>query len=559
MQEIACPAPSGDVTVSVESIPFSDLPGQSRLFREYQADPLSLRKYYPTAVASHTDIADRVNDVLKHHTADRSILCEALEDMNRKFGAPQTTLDNIASLREPDCVAVVSGQQSGLFTGPLYTIYKALSAVKMAECLRGRGIKAVPVFWIATEDHDFEEVSKTFVLNSEGRIVELRNQPKRCHEELPVGYIKLDDSIRETIDVLIAELLPTEFSAELRAIVEESWTPQNYFGDAFATQLTSLLGKYGLIMLCPLDSRLKGLASPVYRDAIMRSAEIVEALRKRSDELVADGYQAQVFIGDDYFPLFWQSRDGSRHSLKKSETGTLRTRDGSREFTLDQLAEIAEREPTRFSPSVVLRSVVQDHLLPTVCYFGGAAEIAYFAQSGEVYRVLDRPITPILHRQSFTMVESRHARSLKKYELRFTDLFAGLDSLLPRIVDEYLNADTAGLIAEVEARINSELDRLDLNLAAVDPTLANNLEKRRRKIIYHIESIRNKFRHSQFSRDEVIRRRLETMFAAILPHEHLQERSLNILYFVDRFGTDFVDWIYDSIDLSDKGHRVVSL
>lgn len=559
MQEVACPAPSGDVILSVESLPFPEIPGTSKLFAAYQTEPETLSRFYPTNVASYKSTAARVAEVLERHTADRDVLCDALEEMNRKFGAPQKTLENIAMLREVDTVAVVSGQQAGLFSGPLYTIYKALSAVKTAECLRAQGHKAVPVFWIATEDHDFEEVSKTFVLDRDGKIAELKNEPKRCYDDLPVGWIKLDESIKETVDELFAILPVTEHTDELRHLIETSWSPHEYFGDAFGKLLTSLIGKYGVIMLCPLDSRLKRLAAPIYVEAIKRRDEIVVALRQRSDQLVGEGYQAQVFIGDDYFPLFWQSRDGTRHSLKRTETGTFRTKDGSGEFTLVELAEMAEREPMQFSPSVVLRSVVQDHLLPSVCYFGGAAEVAYFAQSGEVYRLLGRPATPIIHRQSFTIVESRHRKTLERYGLEFTGLFAGTEAILSKIVDEYLNSGTAGLIADVEEKINIELNRLDQNLAQIDPTLADNLATRRRKIIYHIGAIRNKFHHSQYRRDVAVRRQVESMFASLLPHNHLQERSLNVLYFLNRYGTGFVDWIYNSVDLDDRSHRIVYL
>ncbi|MBS1792249.1 MAG: bacillithiol biosynthesis cysteine-adding enzyme BshC [Acidobacteria bacterium] len=550
---------SNNFSFQIESLPFARIPDQSRIFIDYQKSAEALREYYPNAVDSHTQAAARIPEVLAGHKADRKLLCEALEDMNRGCGAGAPTFENIERLRQADCVAVVSGQQAGLFSGPLYTIYKALSAVKMTECLRGRGFNAVPVFWIATEDHDFEEVSRTFVLDRAGELAEVSNEPPRCHDNLPVGTVQLDQSIAQTVAELFDELSLTEFTPELRSIIEESWSPETYFGDAFAKLLLKLFGKYGLIILCPLDPRLKRLAAPVYVEAIEKSAEIVAALRKRSDELVAAGYHAQVHVAEDYFPLFWQASDKTRNALKKSEGGTFHTKDHSREFTLGELAEIARREPTRFSPSVVLRSVVQDYILPTVCYFGGAAEIAYFAQSGEVYRILNRPATPIFHRQSFTVVESRHRKTLEKFELELPDLFEGLENLLPGIVERFLNNDTARIFVETEEKINIELNRLDQNLAGIDPTLADNLAKRRRKIMHHIGALRNKFHHSEVRRDENVRRRLETMFGALLPHRHLQERTLNIAYFLNRHGPHFIDWIYDAIDLDDKAHRIIYL
>ncbi len=558
-QEIICPCPTGNIVLQTESLPFSEIPHQSKLFIDYQNNPLELKKYYPLAVESHTQISQRIPEVLANYKTDRNALCDVLEEMNKSCKASEKTLENIKLLRDEDCIAVVSGQQAGLFTGPLYTIYKALSAVKMMECLTARGFKAVPVFWIATEDHDFKEVSKASVINSNGELVEIKNEPEGCYENLPVGYVNLDDSIKPTIDELFDELPHTEFTDELRDLVEQTWQSGVDYGDAFARLLTDFLGKYGLIMLCPLDARLKKLATPIYVNAIKKSDEIVSALRRRSEELESEGYHAQVLVTEDYFPLFWQSKDRTRHALKKSASGTFKTKDIEREFTLEDLAELAAEEPQRFSPSVVLRSVVQDYLLPTICYFGGAAEIAYFAQSAEVYRILERPVTPIFHRQSFTIVESKHAKTLKKYDLQLKDLFAGIENLMPQIIENYLNQDMGQIFAEVDENINLELNRLDRKLSEIEPTLADNLANRRRKIVYHLSNLRTKFHNAQMRKDEVIHRQIETAFNSLVPNKHLQERTLNANSFVNRHGLYLFDWIYQAIDLDDKEHRIIYL
>jgi uncharacterized protein YllA (UPF0747 family) len=223
------------------------------------------------------------------------------------------------------------------------------------------------------------------------------------------------------------------------------------------------------------------------------------------------------------------------------------------------LAAIAAEEPQRFSPSVVLRSVVQDYLLPTVCYFGGAAEIAYFAQSAEVYRILERPVTPIFHRQSFTIIEPKHAKTLKKYDLELKDLFAGIENLMPQIVERFLNPETAKVFAEVDFSINAELNRLDRKLSEIEPTLAESLANRRRKIAYHISNLRTKFHTAQARRDAVVKRQIETAFASLVPNKHLQERTVNVSSFIDRHGLYLIDWIYQAIDLDDKAHRIIYL
>lgn len=557
-QEIACPGLNGNVLLRAESVPFSQLPAQSRLFTEYQNDPISLQTFYPSAVSSHTQIAERIPEVLANYHADRNLLCDALDEINRKLSAGDKTFEHIALLRSQDAVAVVTGQQTGLFTGPIYTIYKALSAVRAAECLRGRGFKAVPVFWAATEDHDFEEVSKAFILDCTGRLASIGADPKR-DDDLSVGYVKLDDSVLENVRTLFDNLKPTEFTPELRKLVESAWAPGEPFGSAFAKTLSLLTAEYGLVILDPVNLTLKQLAAPIYLEAIDRSAEIVDAVSRRSEQLVADGYEAQVTIDESYFPLFWHADDGGRRALRRTSKGTLRTRDRKHEFSINELKAIAASEPAKLSPGVILRPVVQDHILPTVCYFGGGAEIAYFAQNSEAYRILGRPVTPILHRQSFTFVEAKHAKTLRKYGLGFLDLFQGIDQLLPQIVEKYLNTKTAATFAEVEENINRELNRLDRELSAIDPTLAENLANRRRKINYHIGALRKKFHNVQLKKDEIIHRQVDTMFEAILPAGNLQERTLNVAYFINQYGPRFIDWIYRAIDLDDKSHRVIYL
>ena len=309
----------------------------------------------------------------------------------------------------------------------------------------------------------------------------------------------------------------------------------------------------------PAQSETKGTSITDLRRSDKTIGRDRFSFRDRSEDLENNGYAAQVLVGEDYFPVFWQASDDTRNALKTTPSGTVKKKDGSREFTLDELAQIAETDPVRFSPSVVLRSVVQDYILPTVCYFGGAAEIAYFAQSSEVYRLLDRPTTPIIHRQSFTFVESKHAKTLRKYDLTLVNLFEGLEKLLPRIVEGHLNTDSGKIFDDVEAQINIQLDKLDKDLSEIDASLAENLAKRRRKIIYHIGALRRKFHNVQIRKDDVIRQQIESLFTALLPHKHLQERSLNISYFLDRYGRNFVDWIYNSVDLDDKGHRVIYL
>jgi bacillithiol biosynthesis cysteine-adding enzyme BshC len=557
--ETACYSTPEEAGLHVETLSFESIPHQTRLFLDYLRDPLALKQFYSSAVRFHHELPARTSEVLAAHKTDRNALCDALRAMNTTWGAGAETLANIERLRDADCLAVVSGQQAGLFTGPLYTIYKSLTAVKLAGCLMQRNTKAVPVFWIATEDHDFVEVAKAEFIGRDCRLASVDIATGLHREGQPVGRVILDDSINEVIQHLLEQLPESEFIPDLRDLLRDAWQPGRSYGEAFARMMTALLGRHGLILLDPLDERLKELAAPLYADAAQRSYEIATAVEARSRQLEAAGYHAQVVASANSFPLFLHDAAGARHAVTRTAGGKYGTKATGEEYTAAELAERALNNPPSFSPNVTLRAVVQDYLLPTIAYMGGSAEIAYFAQTAEVYRVLQRPVTPILPRASMTMVESHTGRVLERYGLGLADLFSGPDNLLARVVEEHLGVGTARTFVKTEENMNRELDELREQLRAIDPTLADALETGRRKINYQLEGLRTRFHRAQMARDEAAHRQLQRAFDQLYPNKALQERHINITSLLARHGRYVIDWIYNAINLGSVEHEIVYL
>ncbi len=557
--EPACYSTPEESGLRVETLSFETVPQQTRLFLDYLRDPTALREFYPSAVKFHHELPARAPEVLAAYQTDRQQLCDALLDMNASWGAGEATMKNIELLRDADCLAAVSGQQAGLFTGPLYTIYKALSAVKLAGCLSQRNTKTVPVFWIATEDHDFPEVARAEFIGRDCRLAHVE-MPATIHVEgQPVGRTMIDESIEPVLQQLL-ELLPiSEFTSDLEAVLRDAWRPGRSYGEAFARLMTALLGNHGLIFLDPLDARLKKLAAPLYAKAALHAHEIANAIEVRSSRLIEAGYHAQVTPSENSFPLFLHDTSGARHALVRNSAGKYRTKNGAADYSAEELAQLALSEPERFSPNVTLRAVVQDYLLPTISYYGGGAEIAYFAQTAEVYRILERPTTPILPRASLTMIESHTGRILERYGLGLADLFTGMESVLARVVEEHLGAPTAKTFAETEGTVNSELDKLREQLRTIDPTLADALETGRRKINYQLEGLRTRFHRAQMTRDEAAHRQLQRAFDQLYPHKALQERHINITSLLARHGRYVVEWIYNAINIGSNEHEVVYL
>ena len=557
--EAACYSTPEESGLRVETLPFDQIPNQSRLFLDYLKDPVALRQFYPSAVRFHHELSQRVPEVLAAYQVDRNAVCDALAALNQRWGAPEATLKNIELLREADCIAVVSGQQAGLFTGPLYTIYKAISAIKLAGCLSQRGTKTVPVFWIASEDHDFAEVAKAELIGRDCQLKSVEVSTSLHREGQPVGRVVLDESIVAAVDRLF-ELLPaSEFADDIKTLVKNAWQPGRGYADSFAMMMTQLLGRYGLIFLDPLDPELKRLAAPLYSEAARRAPEIATAIEQRSAELESAGYHAQVLASANSFPLFLHDEDGGRRAVVRVENGKYKTKDSAQEYTNDELAALAQEHPERFSPNVTLRAVVQDYLLPTIAYYGGAAEVAYFAQTAEAYRVLERPATPILARSSLTFTERHTGRVLERYELSLGSFFEGLEPVIKRVVEEHLGVGTAKLFSNTEQNVNQELDRLRQELESIDPTLASALETGRKKINYQLDGLRTRFVRAQMSRDEAAHRQLQRAFDQLYPNKDLQERHINLTSLLARHGTYVMEWIFNAVNIGSNEHQIVYL
>ncbi len=538
-------------------IPFERIPHQSALFLDFLRDEDALESFYPE---KNTPLEQFAGKVLKDYQVDRQKLGDALTKINREIGASPKTFENIELLRESDCVTIVTGQQAGLFSGAIYTIYKALSAVKLAADLKKRGIKAVPVFWIAEEDHDFDEIKKTYTLDGRGKLTATENSPHERLENAPVGLIKLDAAIDETLASVFETLPQTEFSDEIKTLLSESYQSGKSFSAAFTELMAKIFADYGLIFLLPLDADLKNLCAPIFVEAVEKSAEIISSLLKKDESLKSENYQSQVLVEKDSFPFFYLNDRGERQALRRNfADGKIKTQKSKTEFSIAELTQIARTAPQKLSPNALFRPVVQDYLLPTLTYFGGAAEIAYFAQNSAIYEVLNRPVTPIRHRASLTVVEPRHTRTLDKYALDFTDLFAGKEAVKAAIVEKFIASDTARTFSEVETNIEEQLNLLAESLNSNEITLAANLENRRKKISWHIAALRKKYHRAEMLKNETVERRIENLFAALLPQNVLQERSLNVVTFLNLYGANFIEWIYDAIETGEQEHRILYL
>ena len=536
------------------ALSFDQIPHTSQLFNDFLYDYQKVARFYRDWGRSASPLAEHAKYVgAQHYERDR--VADALERINRRAGSPDLAFENIEILRRPGSVAIVTGQQAGLFTGPLYAIHKAITAIKLASCLKKEGVQAVPVFWIASEDHDYEEVNHCEVIDVEGRLRRIVYEGCGHKSDIPVGNIRLCSGITAKIEEMISALPPSEFIGGIEKDLRESYLADAGFAEGFASLMARLFKNYGVVLLDPLEEELKQVAAPLYVEAIKKSSEIARGLTQRSAELVAAGYHAQIHVSEDMTPLFYMD-EGRRLAMTRHGDNFI-LKGSNRSIPSAELIQLARDCTNCFSPNVTLRPVVQDFLLPTAAYIGGPSEIAYFAQISTVYEALGRGLPCVLPRASFTLIEGRHQKSLTKYSLTLPDFFDGLHAAVTKVVERSLDREMASTFTETESALNQQLDRLEQSLIRSDVTLAASVKLAREKVLYQIEHLRTKFIHASARRDETAYRQVERAYNTLFPNKNLQERELNIFYFLARYGPGLIDDIYEAAEIGFSNHKLL--
>jgi len=465
--------------------------------------------------------------------------------MVRALAAQNGESESLALLAKPGTVAVVTGQQVGLFSGPAYTIYKALTAARLARKLTESGTPAVPIFWLATEDHDFAEVSKSWVFDAGQSPVELdiaavdAAPAGENGRQRPVGGIEIKNP---PIDQLRRALAGFAHADEVMAAVENAYRPGVTMGEGFRRLLASLMGQLGLIFLDPLDPAIRKISVPLVSEALGAAPELKARLLERSQELMTAGYHAQVHL-EAKTSLFFLLENGERVPLRRkdSEFADLR----------DRAADV--------SPNALLRPVVQDYLLPTVAYVGGPAELAYLAQSAVLYDRLLGRMPVAMSRAGFTLLEPRTRKLLERYGLTLPQIFDHPDTLKDRIAHTLVPDSVEQAFADTAAKVADQIERLRAELERFDPTLAAAFDKSRAKMVYQLEKSRRKAARETMRRDDRAQADASYLIGLLYPHRHLQERFYSILPFLAKHGLDLVDQLYDAVQLDCPDHRVFQI
>jgi bacillithiol biosynthesis cysteine-adding enzyme BshC len=519
----------------------SDFPSVASLFAGNPADP-----------DAWTQTITRVQRRPRDRAGVSRVVAAQLERRN----APAPARSAAAQLAHQSTVAIVTGQQAGLFGGPLYTLLKAVTAIRLARHVStANGVAAIPVFWVEAEDHDWDEVRTARVLDDQLALREITLDKLEGAGTRPVASLVLDDGIGDALAALEAALPETEFTDEVLARLRTHYRPGQRMGTAFACWLDDLLGRYGLVVFEAADPAAKPLAASLFSRELDAPCRTAQFAKQTGEAMRALGHEPQVQPGDDSVALFYLDESG-RHAIKRRDGGyALGNAVRAQADVQKEAAEHAER----FSPNVLLRPVVQDHLFPTICYVAGPSELAYQAQFGAIYQDFGVEVPLLYPRANATLLDAAAIRFLEKYDLPNEALQPRDESGLNRLLQSQLPPGIEDALQSAAEEIRARLEVLKAALPAIDPTLVGAAETTLERMQETLKHLHNKIIQASKKKDETLRRQFTRTQALAFPEGSPQERIVDLAFFLNRYGQPLCDRLLEGLPLEMGQHYLVQL
>ena len=467
-----------------------------------------------------------------------AVLLDVLHEQQAALPASAARQANLQALARGGAAVVATGQQVGLFLGPLYTFYKAASAVAVARAIEAEsGIRCVPLFWLQTEDHDFAEIRGCALAGPDGQPVRLALDEGEVQARISVAHRRLGPEINALLDQVATLLDGQPGAQEVLALLREHYRSGRPLATAFAGVLATLFADEGLLFLDPRDARVASQAAPIYRSCIEQAGLIEDQLRARQDALAAAGFATQVPVRSCALVFFHQgSADGPRFRLREAAGRRWGLAGSTETFSQDELLEWLAREPLRFSTSALLRPIVQDALLPTVAYVGGPGEINYFGEIGPLYQHFHMVPPLLVPRARFRCLDARTRRWLEQSGLRASDLFDPNFRTRLHPARPAGSPDPQEMRERVAQRILPLVREITAAISSTGEHLQRPAERTRATVAHALEKLIGRYTHDLVERDEATQRRIRKLELALNPGGVAQERFYGWPWLAGRLG-----------------------
>ena len=539
-------------------INFSDIPGHQNLFLDYLYEYENVSEFYANDFRNKENYLKIFKNIAENRGNLSTTLSELITGQYSQLNPSSLTEQNIKKLSDKKTLAIVTGQQLGIVGGPLYTFYKIITAIKLSRFLSERydDYNFVPVFWLEADDHDFNEVRSVKIIDDGNSLLTIGYKEEIEEDDLKqsVGLINLDSSINEFFDKLNSSLKETEFKSVIFDRLKNFYKEGKSFKEAFSDLVFNYFDEYGLIIFDPQDNEVKKLLKPVFKKEITDFRIHTEQLVQVSATL-EELYHAQVKVKP--VNLFLRVDEG-RYSIEPVEN-EYRLRRKRKSFTQEQLLELLENEPDKFSPNVLLRPICQDYLFPTAFYIAGPSEISYFAQIRPLYELYNITQPMIYPRSSATILENSIGNSLEKYSIKINDIFIDVENIKKRIINSVEESSVDEMFDGISNQIEGTFDQLKEKLLDLDKTIADSSNRYRDKILGTVSELKSKAEKAQQKKYEVTLRQIDRAAVNLFPNSNLQEREINFVYFANKYGEDFLMKIFDELQINKFEHQVIKL
>jgi len=515
--------------VKLHSTNFDQLPF-SRLFKDYISGEGSIHQYFETDLPEIKALVDKVERCSFPHQREKTV--ELLLEYNRTFDPSDKTIEQIESLNDPNSLTIVTGQQVSLLGGPLFTVYKTITAIIYAKKLQEHtGRTVVPVFWIADEDHDLEEVSSLNLIDKSGAAkisYRLKNFPTAAPS---AATVNLADEYDRFVAQVFDEMDDTDFTNMLWTELQKCYHKNRTFSEAYGRWMLKLFGDTGLILAGSNIRGVKEHAKSVLTTAVEKQQHIEAILDDTTYRLTESGYHGQVQIHTSN--LFYFNGKGLRQKIQSQKD---RWTAGTKKWTDEELLAEIDIKPERFSPNVFLRPLIQDHLLPVAAYVGGPGEIAYYAQMKDLYYIFDKEMPVILPRFSITLFDSAIDRISEQLPFGWKEYNQRIEDLETSFVKKSNNFG----IEQIFELWRGHVEQLSMvkkkKISEIDPTLEATAGKATAIYLAELHKLKGKVYKSVKKQDQVQIERIKRMQRNLFPNGNLQEREIAFIYYMNKYG-----------------------
>jgi len=491
----------------------------------------------------------------QRHARQRDRLVHLLHAQQHARAAHPAAIAATTELEDPTSVAIVTGQQAGLFGGPLFTLLKALTAVQLAQRVRAEHrVPAVPVFWIDAEDHDWNEVKACRVLDNELKVLSIAaGDPPGSHDS-PVANVRLDDSVTAALDALERALPASEFTPALVDGLRTAYCPGTGMADAFGRWLEQVLGALGLVVFDASDRAAKPLVAQLFAQEVEHPGRTGRLAAEAGAGLAARDYHVQVTPQEGSVALF--HLNGGRQPIKLHAQGF---QVGDEVVPTAALLKRVIETPDAFSPNVLLRPLAQDTLFPTACYVAGPNELAYLAQLRQVYDAFGLPMPLIQPRASATILDANAMRFLGRYDIPVESLRAQDEAVLNEVLEAQLPPSVEASMEEAVNAVQQRLDRVATEVLLIDPTLEGATRSTLARMQDDLKKLNGKIIQAAKRKDETLRRQFRHAKEQAFPGGEPQERVVGFVYFLNKYGPALVDRLSRDLPLDAGTHWVVTI